>query len=358
MNDNQHIDRVISTVESSIGHRLEVDRMGLGAAYSQDRNSHSLTVKVISIIGGILASALFVGSLYIARLDQTVPLLLILALVFFSAAILINKKYDKVILDAVSVSMYALSYLLLAMGLEPLPGISTMEITCVFFALGIVTLLISKSYILTFIAILVCAGSPAILIFELGIPALSHILLIIWTFLFLLLTWNEPRLMSMPSMKNKRYLAMRTGLLFGILYYLYLVSKTDGFEIEWQWNLVSSGFLIIMTMWVINCLLNRFNCDETGKKIFIFTAVTICLGLTAMYPAISGSILLLLLSFKVNYKTGIALSIAAILYFVGMFYYDLNISLLHKSIAMMVSGVFFLLLYFIIFKKPRTHEKA
>jgi len=84
----------------------------------------------------------------------------------------------------------------------------------------------------------------------------------------------------------------------------------------------------------------------------------VCLGFTAISPAISGSLLLLLLSFKVNYRTGVALGIMGFIYSIGMFYYDLNITLLQKSLIMFGSGVFFILLYFLIFKKSNSHEKA
>jgi len=78
---------------------------------------------------------------------------------------------------------------------------------------------------------------------------------------------------------------------------------------------------------------------------------------TVLSPAISGAILIILLSFLVNYKTSLVIGIAAFIYFVSQYYYDLHFTLLTKSILLFSSGILFLGLYLLTHKKLTSNEK-
>jgi uncharacterized membrane protein len=82
------------------------------------------------------------------------------------------------------------------------------------------------------------------------------------------------------------------------------------------------------------------------------------LSSTAMNPAISGSILVILLNFMANYKTGFVIGLLAFVYFVSQYYYDLSFSLLTKSYMMLVTGALFLILYLFVYKKLQSHEEV
>jgi|GEM_PF-2926156 len=56
---------------------------------------------------------------------------------------------------------------------------------------------------------------------------------------------------------------------------------------------------------------------------------------------------------KLSHRTGTALAVVALLYFITRHYYDLNLTLLTKSLVMMISGVLFLTAYLILRKKLR-----
>ena len=355
--DNNRFLRVLNWVEEKTGRSLTIDQKKLEERYNHDRNQQSMTIKVLSILGGVLATLAFVVFLYLARLDRSEVAMYILSLIFFLTSLWINKKFDKVILDSISVCLFLLGYGLFSMGFYASGG-SAFQTHSIFILFGIITLFLSKSYILSFLSVLIIFGSSIAVLFDLEIFDLIHAIYICIVLLFIYYTFKEGRLMKSSLLSGKQYMSIRTGLVFSYMICLYFISSPRISEGNWHFNWISSGFNIIIVNWLIHCLLKRFQCDELGKRIFIFLIVTVCLGFTAMSPAISGSLLLLLLSFKVNYKTGFALGILGFIYFLGQYYYDLDLSLLHKSISMMASGLFFLILYLMIFKKSTQHEKA
>ncbi|WP_433895493.1 DUF4401 domain-containing protein [Sphingobacterium mizutaii] len=355
--ENNQTQEALLKVQGTIGRELNIDQAAINRDLLKDRHSQSMTIKVLSVIGGILATGAFLLFLELANFSSNHIPLFILSGIFFIAAIWINKKYDRVLFDTLSVCIYLLSFILFGMGYSKFDGYTDVPLF-VYQALAILTIIISRSYILTFCAILISTGTFLAYFSYKEVPELNNVLLVLVAILFIYFTFNEGKLMKRKAIQGKRYLAIRTGLVFSYLICLYYCSRPNYMPNAWIIDWATSGVLIAMTLWLINCLLNRFLCEELGKKIFISLVVLICLGFTAMSPAISGSLLLLLVSFKVNYKTGFALGIIAFIYFIGMFYYDLDISLLKKSIAMFVSGVFFLLLYLMIFKKSISHEKA
>ena len=89
----------------------------------------------------------------------------------------------------------------------------------------------------------------------------------------------------------------------------------------------------------------------------IYILSALILVSTIFSPSISGGIVIVLLSFLVNYKTGLAIGIISIIYFVSQYYYDLNFTLLTKSIILFVSGIMFLLFYLFTAKNLNTNEK-
>lgn len=350
------IQNILNVVESKIGRVLNVDHSKMEIALDHSRNNQALTIKVLSILGGILATLAFVVFLYVARFDKSQTALYCFSALFFILSLWMNKRYDKVLLDTISVCLYLLGYVLFGMATD-ISRVEPFVCHLLFSLFAIATLIISRSYILTFISVLIFTGSLIAVIFDFHHPDLLHVLLSITALTTVYFTLNEAKFLKINFTSGKRYQAIRTGLTFSYLICLYFVGRSLSDE-NWAYNYISSAILIYILMWLINCLLNRFHCEEMGKKIFIFIVVLVCLGFTAISPAISGSLLLLLLSFKVNYRTGVALGIMGFIYFIGMFYYDLNITLLQKSLIMFGSGVFFILLYFLIFKKSNSHEKA
>ena len=148
------------------------------------------------------------------------------------------------------------------------------------------------------------------------------------------------------------------GLIISFITALFVMIKKEIFSGTIPKIWITSIVTISATLYVVYVLCRLLQVKKAGDKAFIYLTSLLLLASTAMNPAISGSILVILLSFYVNYKTGFAIGILSFLYFVSQYYYDLQFTLLIKSYMMFATGVLFLVLYLFTYKKLGSHEEV
>jgi len=110
-------------------------------------------------------------------------------------------------------------------------------------------------------------------------------------------------------------------------------------------------------MYLVYSIIKINEIKTVKSKVLIYALSVLILIPTIFSPSISGAIVIVLLSFLVNYKTGLAIGIISIIYFVSQYYYDLNFTLLTKSIILFVSGIIFLVFYLFTTKNLSANEK-
>jgi len=214
-----------------------------------------------------------------------------------------------------------------------------------------------QNYILSFISILIMNGGFLFLIINNDLYYLIHIynaiVVLLLTYVFL----NEAKLITGNKIISKLYNPARIGLLMSLVTGLVFVGKTGIFENHVYAIWASSIITIPVTIYVISIIAGIMGVIEIRKQIIIYTVCTLILLPTAFSPAISGTLLIILLSFIVNYKTGVSIGIISFIYFVSQYYYDLNFTLLTKSILMFSTGIIFLLFYFFTYNKLKPDEE-
>ncbi len=115
--------------------------------------------------------------------------------------------------------------------------------------------------------------------------------------------------------------------------------------------------IIAAILYLLYQLLKTLQVSGVRQQAIIYICCVLVLAPALFAPAILGAILIILLGFYVNYRTALLLGTVAFIYFVSQYYYDLNLTLLTKSIILFVSGLLFLILYFFVHKKITTNEK-
>lgn len=130
------------------------------------------------------------------------------------------------------------------------------------------------------------------------------------------------------------------GLLIGSVnvsetYYEY-TDQVVGASYWW----ISALLLIALVLWALNETLDLVG--EKAKKIPILIGTGVALLLLIKAPGIVGGILLLFLGVYAGYNLLIGQGILAIFFFTVLFYYNMNTSLLLKSIFMLSAGLLFL----------------
>lgn len=356
MRTKEEIKEFINLINSQQRREIQFNEEAITAAYEKTNGDQSLAVKILSIFGGILASCFFIGFLFIAGLYDSETALLILGVLLIISGVFINKTTDSTIIDTVSISAYIIGYILLGMGLLQME-LDENAVSLVFIVIAISTLCIVQAYIISFVSVLVISGAFLTLIISNDYGDLIHIYVSLMAFLVSWVYLKEARLLNQNKKVSKLYNPVRIALLFSFLAGLILLGKMHivGLSQEYIW--ISSVSIIAAILYVISHLFELLHINKSNQKWGIYVFSIIILLPTLFSPSISGAILIILLSFLVNYKTSLAIGIVAFIYFISQYYYDLHYTLLTKSIILFCSGILFLGLYFITYKKLKSDEK-
>lgn len=335
---------------------LKFDEDAIVLAYQKDNGNQSLAIKILSIFGGLLASQAFLGFLFIAGLYNSDVALLLFGGIFIAGSIWINKKYDKIIIDTVSVSSFIIGFILIGFGCGQLQ-INENSISIIFIIIALGSLSIVHNYILSFVSVLIINGSILTLIISNNSYDIIHIYVSALALIMTYISLKEAKIITTNKVLSKLYNPVKIGLMFSFLSGLVFLGKKGILPVSPDYIWLSSIVIISIIVYLTSTLFNVLNITETRHKIGIYFFTVLALLLTALSPAISGAILIILLSFMVNHKTGLVVGITAFIYFVFQFYYDLNFTLLTKSLLLFSTGVLFIALYFFTHKKLTKNEK-
>lgn len=350
MRNKEYIQELLEYFQSTDHNRLEFDEEAIFSAYQKNNDNQSLSIKILSVFGGILASLAFLGFLFIAGLYNSDIGLLVFGGIFIAGSIWINKEYDRIIIDTVSVSSFIIGFILIGFGLGQLK-VNEDIISIVFIIIAFSSLSIVQNYILSFVSVLIINGSILTLIISNNAYNLIHLhvsaLALTTVFFFV----REAKFITTSKTFSKLYNPIRIGLIFSLLSGLVFLGKRGILPVSTDYIWISSIIIISSIIYLISILFNLLGITESKHKISIYIFTILTLLPTALSPAISGAILVILLSFMVNYKTGLAIGVISFIYFISQYYYDLNFTLLTKSILLFSSGILFIGLHLFTHKK-------
>ena len=348
---------LLDSIRLSEGAKFECDENAIYEEYNtQGENKSSIAIKVLSIFGGFLATLAFLGFLAIAGLYNSEFGLLIFGIGFIISAIWLNKAYDKLIIDTFSISIYVIGFALLAFGLSEM-NVDENIIAILISLIALSSLIITQNFILSFISVLAISGSFIFLIISNNSYDLIHLYVAINTLILAYLFLNEAKIISSNKRLSQLYNPVRIGLVISLLFGLISIGKRHLIPISQSHIWLSSIVMILVIMYLVYSIIKINQIKTVKSKVMIYTLSSLILISTIFSPSISGAIVIVLLSFLVNYKTGLAIGIISIIYFVSQYYYDLNFTLLTKSIILFVSGIMFLLFYLFTTKNLKTNEK-
>ncbi|MEZ4809808.1 MAG: DUF4401 domain-containing protein [Allomuricauda sp.] len=353
--DKQEILRHIRAME---GEHFAFDEDAMFIEYQKREGERSnLVIKVLSVFGGILASLAFLGSLLLFELYDSPAGMLIVGGICIVAAIWLNKKIENLIIDTFSVSIYVLGIVLLIIGMFSLELHEDLINLCVI-AIALGCLFVTQNYILSFISTLIVGGGILLLIISKDLYGAIQAYIVLYALILVYFFMAEAKLMTSSIQISKLYDPLRIGLVFSFLLGLVSLGKNDLVPISYDSLWMSSLMIILIILYLIRDKVAALGINSKKSVVWIYVLSVLTLLPTIFAPAISGSLLLVMLCFMVNYKTGLAIGIIALVYFVIQYYYDLNFTLLTKSIMLFVSGVLFLLFYVFLTKKIGANEKV
>lgn len=355
-NKIDHIKELMAHLQTTDERALEFDEGSILAAYREKNDKGSTAIKIISILGGLLGCLAFFGFISAAGLYNSKIGMLIFGTLCVIGATWVNKVYHKIIIDTVSISTFAIGFIMIGMGLDDLIT-NEKNLLMIIIAIAFCTMIIARTYMISFLSVLIINSCILALLQLYKVYDLIHLYIAILVLSLAYLFLKEAKLITAGKIKSQLYEPLRAGLIYSFLMSLLMLSSNFLFSLSPDYIWLSSIIIIPAILYMVSVLLNILNISNIRNKAVIYILSLLILLPTALSPAISGALLLVLLSFMVNYKTGFVLGVIAFIYFIGQYYYDLNFTLLTKSILLFSSGIFFIALYLFTHKKLAQDEK-
>lgn len=357
MNNANNIQEKIDVIHQMEGEGFVINESALFHEFQRvNEDKPGLAMKILSIGGGLLATLSFIGFLLTAGLTDSKIGLMIFGVLFISGAIWINWKSDRQILDTSVISVYIIGFCLLAFGISHFK-VDENVLPVLFVIISAASIIITQRYVLSFVSVLIISGSILSLIVINDAYDLIHLYNMLVTLFFTYCVLNEAKIISTSARLSRLYNPLRLGLLFSLLVGLAFVGKRGMVKIDVDFIWLSSAITIPAVIYLVFLVLKILGIIDLKRSLFVYMLSILLLIPTAFSPAISGSLLIILLCFFVNYKTGFVSGIIAFIYFMGQYYYDLNFSLLTKSILLFVTGVLFIIFFLFTYKKLTVNEK-
>ena len=329
--------------------KIETEAMSDAALYS------NLAVKILSIFGGLIGSFFLVLFLLVFGLYDSEVGLILLGGILFGGAVMMSKVEASIFFDTINISMWLVGIGMLGFGLAEILGDESVALVMIL--LGTITFFLTERFLLRFLSGLLICASMVVFIMENDWFNLIHIVVIGTVLKMTYLHLYESELISKNKFFNTSYAPLRLALVFSLIGLLFLIGKGGRMnDLEFGYIWISSVVIIGSNLFSINKIMDRLNIEQ-GKKVLVMVLATIIFLPTIFSPFISGAILILILNYHIGHRTGIVIGVIVLIYSVSQYYYDLNLTLLQKSGVLVLSGVLFLVAYFIFNKKIVSHEE-
>ncbi len=361
--DNQTTLEMLGQLRAAEGESFVVDDAKvLRETEKRQADKAGMAIKVLSVFGGLLATCIFLSFLGIAGMYDQYQTILILGIVFIAVAVVLNKVFNLLIIDTSVIGLYVVGFCMLGYGLAEY-AYSGNQINAIFISIAFVSLLIAQNFVLAFVSVLIINGCFIALILIHERLDLIHIYNSANALLLSVLLLQEPRLLASGKIISRLYRPVRAALIFSLLAGLFFVGKRwwwiDGnyrLNVDYLW--LSSIVIFLAMLYLISKLLAVFGRTSSKDHIIAYAAGIPVLLCMSFLPAISGTLLIMLMSFLTNYKTGLVVSILAFIYFISQFYYDLHFTLLTKSMILFCTGVLFICCFVFTHFKWKSNEKV
>jgi len=333
---------------------LDVSKINSVYALQQKEDS-GLAIKLLSIFGGIFSSIVFVIFIAISGMWTSGVFMEIFGALIVVFSIFLNVKFKNLLLDTFTTATYIVGVIMIVFGMNYLKLPENNSIFIVFI-IGIITLIINQTFIFSFIASLMVLGSLLSFIF-INDHENSITIYIVFNAIFLLfLSFYEANILRFSKKTNRLLYAVKMAVVISLVFSLSILSVKNFIEIDLFHRYVLSIGIGIIFLFTVYKIVRLLNLNDKNALIFI-SIISFCIALLSLYaPTIIGALILILIGFYNNSKVIFAIGILSFIAFTGMYYYNLNETLLFKSILLSIVGMVFLGLYVFIIKNKSLEK--
>ena len=360
MEAKNNLDNIFQEIQTMQGEGFVFEKEKIEQEVQSDQALYSnLAVKILSILGGIIGSIFFIGFIVLSLVQDSDVGLLLLGSIFLVGSIVMGRVEKSVFLDTVNICAWLIGGGLIIGGLFS-NGQRESVVAIISLIVAAITFFTVNRFLLKFFSVLVICGCMVVLILLNDWYNLIHFMVVGCGVKMTFLHLTEAEVISKNKFFNESYYPLRMGLVISFISLLMLVGKGGRmtglfFENLWIVSLVIIGCILFS----MKKIMDGLDIEKEQTKMMVLILSGVMLLPTVFAPSISGAILILILNYHLGYRTGIALGVISMVYFVIQYYYDLNFTLLEKSGILVLSGILFLVAYFIFSKKIKTptHEE-
>lgn len=357
-NNVSMINQVLKNLQEKHGDSFSFDQKSIEKeAEIQSSQFSNLAVKILSVIGGFLGSLFFLGFLMILGMYDTPVVALVMGVILIIVALGIDRNETSVLLDTVSISNFLIGGFLIGFGLVDQMNGDENLLILVAMTIATISFFFAKGFMLRLTCVLIFNGSWLALILENRINSAFHFQIIFLLVGFIYLSFFEAKIISKNDFWNSIYKPLHAALLLSLSFALFLLANSWKMEVYFLNDWISSVAIFIANLFVVFKIIEGLKLNDEKNKIWIYGLSVFVFLPTFLMPSIGGAILVLLTSYHIGHRAGTALGMIGLVYFGMQFYYDLNLTLLTKSIILMISGVVFLSSYYFYNASAKTFTR-
>lgn len=361
MNTNRNMNELLAGIGLEEGDTFVPDHDRIQAELARhDKAFSNIIIKVLSAIGGVLAASALLGFLLLAGIYESESGMMILGLLLVAAAIATSRVADHVFLDTVVLTGYISGFILAGIGLGMHEGNTADQVILLCLLLSLAGIFLSRGFMIVMISVVICSGSFYAYCSVHGEHTSFISLPVAITGIGLLVvTLKEARMVSGNRQVNRLYKPLQAGLflsfLGGLIWVLH--SYTFGLFPGFHDLKLISLLIDIMILVLVTRIMYMLGLNNKVHIAGIYVFVLVLLAAVFYAPGISGSLFLLLLAISYGYRAEAGMSIAALVYFIFMFYYSLRLSLLVKSGLLFFPGMIMILVWHYCYQQLKKNEK-
>jgi hypothetical protein len=331
---------------TATGKKHAVNSSEFKSAYEHLNNRKvPILLQVLMFIGALLAACFFILFLGLIGFLESELSMLVLGVFFATIALFLPYlSQQKTAIEPLGMALLIAGASLFVAGCSDLLSNKYLLFLYLVLALSLFVAVVSASHLQKTAAILCTNLSLVLLIYEGGQLFLMNLLILFNATTLCYMVLQEPTLLAKKTSLTKWMITLMNGFSFALLGHLCvfvnspLVQEGSRYlDSSYAW--VSSLGLTVLVLWVLHRILSKINANKHRTALLIATGVALLFLLKA--PGIIAGLLLLLLGYY-GFYLYVGQGIMALFSFSVLFYYNLNTTLLVKSLLMVLAGLLFL----------------
>lgn len=318
--------------------------------------SSNLAVRILSVVGGLLASICLILFLVLtSEISRSGVALSVIGSSFIAAALVGNRTISQLFLDTVITAFYVTGCIALCYAMAD--NRWNVHLIClVFLLIAVLTFLCSKGVFFPLLSVLLFNGALTWFIMEsVEKIEISQMPVLLMGAIFLILNLCEARIITAHPAMKRLIRPLHTGFFLSFSCGLVWMSGI-GYTFD-HWVGVLSVFLWVGIALMLRQVMKVMKVDKPKTQVGVYLVCLALLIPTIFAPSLSGALLLLLVCFAYGYKLEVGASLVLLVYTIVKYYYELHLTLLMKSGTLFFTGVVLLFVWYFFTKHTRRHEE-